>query len=1463
MATDTYFQGMDGDYQSGGGTSSASLSDGHGDTVTDADQYSGMPFEHTVDNGPGGAVVTDAITIPWSSSATATQSQPAPLPPLKSYLTGVARTRTFTPLVAGGDRESDTANTFDTYGRITSVSSVPDTADASEDTCTTTAYASNTSSWLLDLAAEVKVVSVPCGTSPSLPGDAVSDNLSYYDGATSLGADTPSAGNVTETQQATSYTGTPPTPVYTTESVTSFDEYGRPLTATDADNRPTTTAYTPATGAEPTSVTVTDPMGLATTTTYDPARDLPLTAKNPAGWTTTEQYDGLGRLTAAWTPGHGAGGSAQYTYAYKVNSKTPSVVTSSTLEPSGTAYLPSETLYDSLGRERETQAENADGNTDVTDTIYNADGWKTLTSSPYYVTGAPTATLFAAPSDEVPSQTAYVYDGAGRVVQQVSYSLATESWETDTAYSGNATTVSYKNVTKGEPTGGTPQTTFTDGRGLTSAIYQYHQGAPADPSDPASDYDATSYTYTGARQLATIKDAAGNKWSYTYDLLGNQTSQSDPDSGTGQSSYDPAGQLMWVKDARGDQASYSYDADGRKTAEYDTTGGAAESSGDELASWAYDTLAKGQLTSSTSYYGGSAYTEKVLGYYGTGQPTGTETIIPSAEGALAGTYIQEDAYNAVTSQPTSYTDSAAGGLPQEKYGYGYDNAGDPTSLTGTWSYVGALSYTQLGQPQEYKMNSSSEPVYMVDSYDEQTNLLSEQETQTGTSPITVDDQHYQYDNVGNVLTEADTPASGATQVQCFQYDYLGRLGQAWSQGSTGCSSGPAQSAEAGAAAPYWEQYHYNTVGDLTSEVSTPASGAATTTTDTYPPTGSAQPHAVSSQQVSGPSGTSTTGYTYNPDGDLTATAASATPGESLFWDDAGRLSSVTSSAGTTSYLYDADGKLLIEQDPGQHTLFLDDEELVLNTSTSKVTGTRFYSLNGQLAATRTGTSTVDLMVPDREGTSQLAIDSQTLAVTQRFYDPYGNVIGTPPPTWPGEQGFVGGTTDPATGLTNLNAREYQPGTGSFISPDPLLNPSEPQDLNSYAYAGDNPSTDSDPSGQCMASWCPPPPARGSNPHPSPYGPGTSNGDACQDWLPGCPGFTGGGAGQGGETLIGPGYGTSPVPVSSRSASNSSARTARTVYHAPPPRPAARHVGCGLRGMGCMANEMRNASAGSWRQNLEIAGVFGLTIVNLLQAGADPVTDGLEGADIGALAADGADEAAEDADAAATCGGESFTAGTKVLLASGAAVPIAKLKPGDKVLATNTRTGKTQAVPLSQVLVHHDTDLYNLTVTTVGRASVIHTTSGHLFWDQTRHEWVKAAALRPGDRLRASSGRPTVVSGTTPLVQTGWMWDLTVPGDHDFYIQTAAAAVLVHNCGYQPAGEARYYSREEVAQLVYQHIGEGDIPGRPTLEEIETTLERGEPQRLPGQSAIKVEYRGVRVIVNESTPTRSTAYYPGG
>jgi RHS repeat-associated protein len=1211
---DTYFQGMDGDQQSGGGTSSASLTSSlSGDTVTDSNQFAGTQFQHIADNGAGGALVAGSVTIPWSSAATADQSQSS-LPDLKAFMTGTRQTKDFTVLASGGDRESDTSDTHDSYGRVTSESSVPDTGDASEDTCTTTTYAANTSSWLLDLPSEVQVVAKPCGTTPALPQDAVSDTRYFYDGSTTLGA-VPKAGDVTQKQLATSYNGS--TPMFTAEATSSYDKYGRVLTSEDADKRVTTTAYTPTSGAEPTSVSVTDPMHLATTTTYDPGRDLPLTVTNPAGWATTKQYDALGRLTAVWTPGHGTSGPADDIFSYAISATAPSIVTTKTINAAG-VYNASEQFYDSLGRKIEIQTGTPDGGRDVSDTFYDSDGWALKSSDPYYTTGAPSASLVAAPDDQVPSQTGYFYDGTGRVLRQVSYSFASQKWETDSTYGGNYTTTV-------PPAGGTSKTVFTDGRGLTSAVYEYHAGVPADPSGPAGGYDKTTYSYTPAKQPAEITDAAGNTWSYIYDLAGNQVSATAPDTGTSTSGYDPAGQLMSVTDARGKTISYTYDADGRKTAKYDTTGGQAENGSDELASWAYDSLAAGQPASSTSYSGGTsgtAYTEAVTGYNAYGLPQGSKVTISA--GPLAGTYQQNFGYTTYADLLASTYDYAAGGLPAEQANTGYDSVNEPVSVTSSlWPYVGSLSYTELGHPLEYTSGTTSEPEWQLNAYDQQTNRLTETKTVTATSGNTIDDLTYRYNDFGNITSEADAVPGGQNQDQCFSYDYLGRLADAWAQSSSPCAGTPSQSAEAGAAAPYWNHYGYNRENDLTSVTATPASGAAATTSFSYPPAGGPQPHAVSSQTAAGPSGTATTSYSYDPAGDTTQIAGpSAT--QKLAWGADGKLSSVTTTgtgAGTTSYVYDASGNLLLQTGPGTATLYLPDETLVEDTTHGTVTGTRYYTLGGVTVAVRTSSGHVYYLAGNSQGTASLAIDSASLNVTRRYYDPYGNPVGAPPSSWPGNKGFVGGTSDATTGLTNLGAREYNPGTGSFLSTDAILTPYNPPDLNPYAYALDNPSSGADPTGLSTAGG--PPNPCGANPHCNPHSHKTGNGTP-------------------GDPTQNPDYPNAPPPAPPP--------YAPWLFSPPPvkvvtrtPRVITPHQASTGSGLICGSVAGGHLNGGPCTVVMPKGGgstAVGLTVLTILLTGADIVQLGLDpvtdGATVGAGSADAADiagSAAADAGAA--------------------------------------------------------------------------------------------------------------------------------------------------------------------------------------------------------------------------------------
>jgi YD repeat-containing protein len=180
-----------------------------------------------------------------------------------------------------------------------------------------------------------------------------------------------------------------------------------------------------------------------------------------------------------------------------------------------------------------------------------------------------------------------------------------------------------------------------------------------------------------------------------------------------------------------------------------------------------------------------------------------------------------------------------------------------------------------------------------------------------------------------------------------------------------------------------------------------------------------RPHAISSQTVTTSSGSAQTTYGYNADGDLTI--MSGTQSQSLTWDDAGRLSQLTTSSGTTGYIYDADGNLLLRKDPGSTTLYLPDGELVLDTGTGTVSGTRYYSIGGVTVATRTSAGDVQYLTGDQQGTETLAVDSSNLAVSERFYDPYGNPVGTATGTWPGDKGFQDGSADTSTGLDDLGA----------------------------------------------------------------------------------------------------------------------------------------------------------------------------------------------------------------------------------------------------------------------------------------------------------------------------------------------------------------------------------------------------------------------------------------------------------
>ncbi|MEV0074178.1 MULTISPECIES: hypothetical protein [unclassified Amycolatopsis] len=140
-------------------------------------------------------------------------------------------------------------------------------------------------------------------------------------------------------------------------------------------------------------------LSFTATTVNDPVRDLSTSSTDAGGFVTKEQFDALGRLTSVLKPGISA---PSLKYTYSISNSAPSVVDTYTLNFNGT-YRLSETLYDAMLRSREVQNQTPDNGRDITDTIYNTDGWVSETTNPYFNSDAVSPTYVQAPAGDPPS----------------------------------------------------------------------------------------------------------------------------------------------------------------------------------------------------------------------------------------------------------------------------------------------------------------------------------------------------------------------------------------------------------------------------------------------------------------------------------------------------------------------------------------------------------------------------------------------------------------------------------------------------------------------------------------------------------------------------------------------------------------------------------------------------------------------------------------------------------------------------------------------------------------------------------------------------------------------------------------------------------------------------------------------------------------------------------------------------
>ncbi|MFE6072513.1 RHS repeat domain-containing protein [Streptomyces sp. NPDC056525] len=1111
-----YFQGTGGE-----------IKDSTGKTlpVANEPQYAGMTAETITylnsDRPASGMpkVISRTLTTP-ESTPTATRSRESEdgsdPGPLIAHRTSTKQTDTIKTVGSSWETVRTTTLARDATGLPTEVETAvvkPNGTSGetlSNQTCTKTAYANNESAWLIGLPTTKRTTATTCTNAAAAnPATELKGSVQItYDNGTAL-----TRGLATSVSEIDG-TGTS----HSVTTITTYDPLGRIRTLTAPGSGTTETVYTP--GDEGGPVTAIETLKTvnskvhSTTTSFDPGRALPLTVTDPNKRVTRTQYDALGRLDKGWSASRSTGSQTpnidiDYQPAIATpNDTRPAAVTVKTLKDDGT-YATQITIYDGLLRQVQKQSEAVGPGRIITDTEYNDQGLVLEQTSGYLAKGDPETKAFEVKSaTHIPSRVKTYYDGLARAVRQTTFHGDTAKYSSYTGYVDNSVTV--------DPHGSTvPKTTTTsDALGRVTEIRHYTTLGSSGP------YRATTYGYDKRGNRTAVTDAAGNAWTYTYDARGRVTYTTDPDTGTTETKYDAADRPTIVTDELEQSTYTSYDVLGRMTAVREGSATATP-----VKEFKYDKDgALGLLEESKRHIanadGGGDYINRVTGYDTEYRPTSRETVIPSNDmtTGLAGTYAYSYTYTP-TGKPLTATLPAKGGLASEKVITRYNEDGLPETTSGRDWYTSDATYSPYGEV--LRTVSSAQPyrVWTTNFIDEHTGRLQRSVTDRETSlPHRITDARYAYDTSGMITASArenDSAAGRTWDNQCFTYDAMGELVNAWTSsitppvltqtetGGKGCkaasgatwghrpdgapSSGPVADAphQTGTTAPtnlagtapdagtvatgttaYRQSFTFDWLGNRATMTDHAADGT-TSYAYTYSAT---QPHTLLSS-ASTPAGKSSS-YTYNATGTTkTRDLPGTTQDQSLQWTNEQKLESNISNGVKTSYVYDAEGNRILENSPTGSTLYLGETELTTN-GTTITRASRSYAQAGAPTVVRTATNsattghTLATLIADHLGTANTSVEiASGQPVTRRAFKPYGELRGPKPTTWPNKRSYLGvGIDDTTTGLTHIGAREYDQNTGRFLSADPIIDVTNPLQMNGYTYASNSPITKSDPSG---------------------------------------------------------------------------------------------------------------------------------------------------------------------------------------------------------------------------------------------------------------------------------------------------------------------------------------------------------------------------------------------------------------
>ncbi|WP_079052314.1 polymorphic toxin type 43 domain-containing protein [Streptomyces regalis] len=1477
-----YFQGVGGAVKDSTGT--------HTLLADDAPQYAGMTAETITYRDADKRIHKRTLNYPWSKQ-TASRSREAEngtdMDPLLAHRSGIERTEEIQP-VDGSWRAVRTLTTVDdTYGLPIQVETAvvkPNGSTGetlSDQTCTKTSYMHNPSAWLIGLPKEQRSTGTSCAAHDTAdPATKLIKAVrnSYDD----LGyAETPTKGQVTSAAGVNG-AGTS----YSVVTKTTYDPLGRIRTITKPGVGTTETQYTPAdTGGPVTSVKTINAKGHSVTTTFDPGRSLALTITDANGRVTRNEYDALGRLVKGWSPSRSSGGKSPdveiaYQLAVATSAETkPAAVTTKTLKDDGT-YSRQVTIYDGLMRQVQTQSEAHGPGRIITDTKYDDHGLVGEQTSGYLAKGEPAGELFAARSKAlIPSRVQHIYDGLERPSIQLTYHGDT--------YRGDYLSYTFYDDTSAftDPAGSTaPQTrTYTDALGRVTAIRHYKDNATKTNWESATAETSgrkTTYEYDARGYRTKVTDPAGNTWSYTYDARGRVTSTSDPDTGRTETWYDDADRPVKVTDAKSRTTYTDYDELGRVT--FVREGSATAN---PVKSFTYDSLpgALGQPVASTRHTSGGDYINRVTGYDTDYRPTGSETVIPSnmLTTGLGGTYAYAYTYTQ-TGKPHSVTLPAVGGLAKEKVVTRYNGDGLAESTSGLAWYTSDATYSPYGEVLRTVSSSQPHRIWTTNFVDPHTGSLQRTVTDRETSgPHRITDSYYSYDASGTITSNARklSEASGSTwDTQCFTYDVMGELVNAWTSNitpagnATGCkasngtmwgyrtdyrnSSGPVAhapdtasdksspdaslSSTLAATAPdattvatgataYRQSFTFDWLGNRATLTEHDPADATKNVTYTYGFDTTAQPHTMK-WISSNPSGRGSS-YRYDAVGNTELRDLAATT-QDLTWTSENKLDTITDDGKKTTYVYDAAGNRILENSPSGSTLYLGETEVTTGTTGAITKASRAYAQPGAPTVTRTtsnGATTghkLNVLLADHLGTANTTVEvSSGQPVTRRAFKPYGELRGPKPSTWPNKRSYLGvGIDDAATGLTHIGAREYDQNSGRFLSVDPIIDIADPLQMNGYAYSSNSPVSFSDPSGLCRR-------------------------DICGDGYPVAgdgerAGYTGQHSGEKPCTSCnGPAtsYNYDPAEVfpGVRISTKWKGRdefidrfytyvhTARYTNGALPgyltdgTNPEGAQQQLGYWGLNvCWA--MKSCPRAVMTNFLNMSMGFAQTV--------SAIAGPWGGAGPGRLAVGGKPGKGM-AGGCTRC----FLAGTDVLMADGSTKDIEDIRVGDEVKATDPRTGESGPRKVTRLIItEHDKHFNELSIATEDGIEKLTATYEHPFWSPSEGDWVEAGDLEPGMTLLTDEGDTVIVTANRSFTKHARTYNLTVDDLHTYYVLAGETPILVHNSNCLIDGSGPVKGVLEVSDRVksvgavrnFSPKGERDFIFDPTTGRFATGADQG-------------------------------------